>query len=145
MVICADTSFLFSVYGNDVHSERALKWLRKQNQPLHISSLNEFELGNALRFSLFKGYYKQADTDIFWQEYLSDRDAGRLKLLQINLAEVLKTASEISREFTMQYGHRSFDILHVSAAKVMSASHFLSFDQNQLSLAKRVNLTAPRL
>ena len=28
MVVACDTSFLFSHYGNDVHSPRALAWLR---------------------------------------------------------------------------------------------------------------------
>lgn len=27
MVTCADTSFLFSLYGNDSNTPRALKWL----------------------------------------------------------------------------------------------------------------------
>jgi hypothetical protein len=54
MVTCADTSFLFSVYANDTHTSRAIRWLRSQDAPLVLTALNEFELGNALRFAEFR-------------------------------------------------------------------------------------------
>ena len=40
-------------------------------------------------------------------------------------------------------GHRGFDILHVAAAKVTGATHFLTFDVNQKKLAERVGLVVP--
>ena len=49
MVICADTSFLFSLYGNDVHTPRTVAWMKSQRSALTITALGEYELGNALR------------------------------------------------------------------------------------------------
>ena len=55
MVIACDTSFLFSLYGNDVHSPKAVAWSAGNTIALHLNSLTHFEFGNALRFSEFRG------------------------------------------------------------------------------------------
>ena len=39
MVVFADTSFLFTVYGNDAHTPAALSWLRETGQIVCISEL----------------------------------------------------------------------------------------------------------
>jgi hypothetical protein len=36
--------------------------------------------------------------------------------------------------------HHGFDILHVAAARIIGATHFLTFDVNQKHLAKAVGL-----
>ena len=51
MVIRADTSVLFSLYRNDAHSSRLVTWLTSHRRPLVVTSLNEIELSNALRFA----------------------------------------------------------------------------------------------
>ena len=50
-MLCADTSFLFSLYGQDTHTDKALALLAKAAEPLLLSALNNYELGNALRFA----------------------------------------------------------------------------------------------
>lgn len=49
MVICADTSFLFSFYGSDSKTGDAVNWDARNQHPIIISGLNRFELFNALR------------------------------------------------------------------------------------------------
>ena len=39
-MLCADTSFLFSLYGHDTHTEEALALLSETVQPLLLSALN---------------------------------------------------------------------------------------------------------
>ena len=51
MVTCADTSFLFALYGNDAHTPRAVKWTKARRSPVTVTVLNEYELANALRFA----------------------------------------------------------------------------------------------
>lgn len=58
MGVCADTSFLVSLYGNDVHGARAVKWIARSTVPIHIGVLTRYELGNALRFSEFRRQMK---------------------------------------------------------------------------------------
>ena len=54
MVIACDTSFLFSLYGNDVHSPKAVAWTAQNTRALYLNSLTHFEFGNAIRFSEFR-------------------------------------------------------------------------------------------
>lgn len=51
MVISANTSFLFSLYGNDSHSTKTVTWSAGNMDPILISPFNRFELVNALRFA----------------------------------------------------------------------------------------------
>ncbi len=143
MVICADTSFLFSLYGNDVFTPKALKWMKMQRSPLTLTSLNEFELGNALRFAEFRKAIAPGEAATFWAQFESDRTEGRIQIHVCNLAKVVDEAKRISSTHTLKGGHRGFDVLHLAAAQLMKARQFLSFDDNQKRLARAEGLTVP--
>ncbi len=143
MVVCADTSFLFSLYGTDVNSRRALKWINGQRAPLTLSALNEFELGNALRLSEFRKVVAPGGAALFWSQFESDRASGRLKVGILNLADVVAEAKRLSASYTLKAGHRGFDILHVGSALVLKAGEFLTFDLNQKRLAEAEGMKVP--
>lgn len=143
MVIAADTSFLFSLYGNDIHTPPAVAWSQQNAEVILISSLNRFELINALRFAEFRKSIAGGDAVLFAAQFEADRLGGRLVEKVCNLAEVLAEATRLSAAHTLTGGHRGFDILHVAAARVMGASHFLTFDANQKRLAKNEGLRVP--
>jgi predicted nucleic acid-binding protein len=143
MVICADTSALFSLYANDAHSSRLVTWLTSQRRPLVVTSLNEFELSNALRFAECRGAIATGEAAAFWADFQDDQTAGRVVRHVCNLAAVLDEAMRLSAAYTVAAGHRSFDIMHVAAGLVIEAQHFLTFDQNQRRLAEAEGLTVP--
>lgn len=143
MVSCADTSFLFSLYGNDAHSAKALGWMRSQQAPLWLTSLGEYELGNALRFSEFRKVIEPGEAQLFWADFEADRASGRIQVKICNLAEVVDEAKRLSAMHTLSGGHRAFDILHVAAALVLKSRCFLTFDKNQKNLAEALGLTVP--
>ena len=143
MVTCADTSFLFSLYGTDVHTPRALAWIKASRSVVHISEFADYELANALRFAEFAGRLGPGQAATFWAQYEADRAAGRVRVEVCNLASVLVEARRLSASFTLAAGHRAFDILHVAAALILRASEFLTFDTNQKNLAKAERLAVP--
>jgi hypothetical protein len=55
-VICSDTSFLFALYGSDVHTSKAIGEVRRMQKPITISLLNEYELLNAIQFAVFRRF-----------------------------------------------------------------------------------------
>ena len=65
MVAVADTSFLFSIYGNDVHTPQALEWLRESGCVILVSEMADYELGNALRFAEFSKWLRDGDAAAF--------------------------------------------------------------------------------
>jgi predicted nucleic acid-binding protein len=139
-MFCADTSFLFSLYGHDAHTGNALALLGQSGQPLLLSPLNEFELANALRFAEWRGLLPAGSAARHLEALAEDQAAGRWLLSEIPLTEIVAEARRLSATHTVTGGHRSFDILHVAHARLVSPKRFLSFDANQLRLAKAVGL-----
>lgn len=142
-MISCDTSFLFSVYGNDANTSRAHEHLKKARASIVVSAYNGFELENALRLAEFRKLITSGDGERLIQQYRQDIDDGRIVEYPCNLAETLKKAHQLSASHTAERGHRGFDILHVAAALEMGATEFLTFDRNQSRLAQVVNLKTP--
>jgi len=143
MVIACDTSFLFSLYGNDVHSPRAVTWAGRCRSPLYLNSLTQFEFGNALRFAECRTLIKPGEAARYWAGFEVAIAQGRLIVATSNLANVVDEAKRISSMRTLSGGHRGFDILHVASAIQMKATQFLTFDGNQKSLAEAEGLEVP--
>jgi predicted nucleic acid-binding protein len=139
-MLCADTSFLFSLYRKDAHSAAALERLHKAAQPLLLSALNAFELGNALRLAEFRGLLAVGESVRRMAAFQEDGATGLWRFSGIPLEEVVAAADRLSSAHTQVVGHRAFDILHVAHAQLVRPKFFLSFDANQLLLAKVVGL-----
>lgn len=135
MVVCADTSFLLSLYGNDTHTPKARAWARGSRRPIRVSLLADYELGNALRFAQCRGLLADAEAERFWTDYAADCAAGRIIVETCNLAAVVGEAMRLSAAHTRASGYRGFDILHVAAALVLRADVFLTFNAAQRELA----------
>jgi predicted nucleic acid-binding protein len=139
-MLCADTSFLFSLYGHDTHTEEALALLSETVQPLLLSALNTYELANAFRFAECRGLLPTGTAAERLEAFSEDHAAGRWRLSDMPLPVILTEAGRLSASHTLTGGHRSFDILHVAHARLVEPRRFLSFDANQLQLAKSVGL-----
>ena len=139
-MLCADTSFLYSLYGSDAHTADARAHMHSQSQPLLLSPLNEFELGNALRLAEHRGLLPGGEAARRLEALDEDHAAGRWRHSDIPLSEIVAEAARISATHTLTGGHRAFDILQVAHARLVKPRLFLSFDANQLRLAKAVGL-----
>ncbi len=138
----ADTSFLYSLYVQQAHSAVAAAYVKSRpEEPLPITSLNRFELANAIRLSVFRKLLdrQKAEADL----RLIDKDlaAGVLLLISCDWVAVHAKAEELSSVRTIKTGHRAMDLLHVASALVVGASQFLTFDRNQAGLAVVSGLT----
>lgn len=143
MVTCADTSFLFSLYGNDSKTPDAVKWSAVNHDAVLISALTHFELINALRFAECRRFIGVGGSDQFAADFRTDLKEGRLIEPSCDFGEIFAEASRLSLVHTLTGGHRGFDILHVAAARIMRATHFLTFDANQKKLAEKEGLIVP--
>lgn len=143
MVIACDTSFLFSLYGSDEHSAKAVAWTAQNTRVLYLNSLTHFEFGNAVRFSEFRKAIPSGFATQYWAGFEAAIAQGRLIVATSNLADVVDEAKRLSSTRTLSGGHRGFDILHVASALKMNATHFLTFDGNQKKLAEAEGLVVP--
>ena len=140
MVICGDTSFFFSLYGNDANSPLAVKWTAACTRAITLSPYNPYELGNALRFAECRQVIRRGESALYWSQFEAAIRRGRLLRQICNLADALDEATRLSTTHTLTGGHRGFDVLHVAAALVMGANMFLTFDANQKKLAEAEGL-----
>jgi predicted nucleic acid-binding protein len=139
--IVADTSFLFSLFGGDAHTATARAWCTQAKQPIAVTALNRYEFENAIRFAAFRKVISPHDALASLAAVEADLKNGVLRSIATDLAEIVNEAARLSESHTVTGGHRSFDILHVAAARVLKATLFLSFDANQRKLAGAVRLT----
>jgi predicted nucleic acid-binding protein len=143
MVIACDTSFLFSLYGSDAHSQKAVAWAARNTRALYLNNLTHFEFGNAVRFSEFRKAIPPGSAAQYWAGFEAAIAQGRLIIATSNLADVVDEAKRLSSIRTLTGGHRGFDILHVASALKMKATQFLTFDGNQKKLAESEGLVVP--
>jgi len=105
--------------------------------------LTHFEFGNALRFSEFRQAIPTGHAARYWAGFEAAIGQGRLIVTTSNFADVVDEAKRLSSTRTLSGGHRGFDILHVASARMMKATHFLTFDGNQKKLAEAEGLVVP--
>ncbi len=142
MTYC-DSSFLLPLYVYEAESsEKAGKIAGSWKEASWISPLGELELTNAVCRKIFE---KEISTDLAHRalrDFHQDVKEGLFRWSSLNLAMMFRDATKLSLQQTPTSGHRSLDILHVSAAKLIGAKQFLSFDirQNQLATAQGMKL-----
>ena len=135
-----DTSFLFSLYLKDFHSERAAAAFAAMKEPLHVTSLNHFELITAIQLSAFRKIITAKNTQAAIAAVNDDLATRALLLVPCDWAATHGRALQIAMRHTGKEGYRSFDILHVATALELGAKEFLTFDAQQAGLAKTVGL-----
>ena len=117
MSLYCDTSFLYSLYVQQVHSAAATACITLLgNTPLPITSLNRFELCNAIRLSVFRKVLERRAGEADLKLVEKDIAAGVLALTPCDWATVHARAERLSSERTAKGGHRAMDLLHVASA-----------------------------
>lgn len=149
MTAYPDTSFLCSIYRRQEHSARAHAHRRAMSEPLHYSQLLEFEFLQAIELQVFlfaqdrKRGYSRREAELMLVDWEQDVAAGHVSLVPCDTDEVVRYALKLSRAHTAGGGHRSLDLLHLATAVHLGAKEFLSFDDRQVKLARKLGLGTP--
>ena len=149
MMAYPDTSFLCSIYRRQEHSARAHAHRRAMTEPLSYSQLLEFEFLQAIELQVFlfaqdrKRGYSRREAELMLVDWEQDVAAGHARFVPCDTDEVVRYALKLSRSHTAGGGHRSLDLLHLATAVHLGAKEFLSFDDRQVKLARKLGLTTP--
>jgi hypothetical protein len=144
-----DISFLCSIYRNQEFTPSALRFRRQMKEPLYFTSLLEFEFRQAIELQVWlnskdkKKGYSRGEADRMIADWESDVASGLNRLLPFEMDAVLRLSLVYSNQRTAQSGHRTLDILHVATAIHLGATHFLTFDDRQRTLAQHAGLKVP--
>ena len=149
MIHYPDTSFLCSLYRDQIHSKNANAERQQMGEALHFTSLLEFEFIQAIELQVYlhsqnqnKGYSRN-EADQMIADWESDIAKGINRLVCFDMDAVLRLSKSLSSHNTARGGHRTLDILHVATAVHLGARRFLTFDDRQKSLAVHADLQVP--
>jgi hypothetical protein len=139
-MIYADASFLFSLYawdGNTLLAQKAYDSDRRR--PLFFTPWQSLELRNAVRLAAHR-LIRAGETVPFqigavFKRIDEDLSAGRLRHRQPDTNDTLTLAEQLSAEHTEKLGSAAVDLWHVSAALILRADTFWTFDTDQRRLA----------
>lgn len=141
MTTYADTSYLVSLYTFDSHTAAAIAHDQQAVDAPLLIPFGRFELTNAIRLKVFRGEITSQQADASLSAVEQDIATGAIVLTECDWKMVLVEAEQLSAQFTPQSGNRAMDIIHVAAARVLTAQEFLTFDSKQGVLAKAVGFT----
>ncbi len=149
MIHYADTSFLCSCYRRQDHTPAADLIRESLAEPLHFTSLLEFEFLQAIELQVWlrsrdknKGYSRR-EADRMIQDWESDIATGINRLVPFDMDAVLRHSRVLSGQATAKGGHRTLDIFHVATAVHLRAKRFLTFDSRQRAIALHAGLEVP--
>jgi len=144
-----DTSFLCSLYRQQIHSPAAIAYMHGAKESLPVSTLLLLEFRQSIRFQKrlnaldrSKGF-PQSEGDRMFRHLQTDLASGLLEVTAVDWADVHLIAEGISAKHTEKSGHRLVDILHVATALHLSSPVFLTFDANQRTLAEAQGMSVP--
>jgi predicted nucleic acid-binding protein len=135
-----DPSALRSLYVHDDRSKRFAAWRTRVGDPLPLTRFSRSELANAIMLGAHRGALPAHEAQAALSELDSDIRDGRLALVDSLFRRTLDLACKLSEQHTGRLGTRTLDVIHVASALTMRASHLVSYDERQLSLAKVVGL-----
>ena len=141
-----DTSFLYAFYLKQSNSPIASAYAATMDEPLHVTSLLQYEFRQSLRFQAWRHTANPrlgialAEAQEVLTKFERDLESGIAVLAPCSLADVLRRAEDLSNRRTITGGHRTLDVLHVATALVLGAEDFLTFDVNQGELAQAEGL-----
>jgi predicted nucleic acid-binding protein len=145
-MIYANSSFLVAFkVRHDTYHQIALKFYEARQDEVWLwSPWHRVEVFNTIRqltrHPEAKRRLSAAEAKAL-AHYL-DREVrlGYFTHMEADWREVLRTANEISIAHGFDLACRSADLLHVAYAKELSAQLFVSFDYDQLALAKAAGI-----
>lgn len=144
MTIYPDTTFYVALrFFDDTHHETATDYFGRQLDDLFLwSPWHRVEVANSLR-QFARGtrpVLPEADARRILHRLEADVRAGYFHHLEADWRDVFRAACAISAQHGFSQTCRSADLLHVAYAKVLRADLFVSFDADQVALAKAAGL-----
>lgn len=96
MIICCDTSFLVSLYGNDVHFSSALEYIKFNQTSLTLTPFNYFEFYSTLHLSEFRKKFSKEDVLFYIDKLEKDLLLNFFREPHCDLEDVLREARKLS-------------------------------------------------
>lgn len=141
MSVFADTSFLFAFYFPRAASEQAVATMESLQKAVQISALVCFEFQQAVWFKVWlqtQGHplgLSETAAQSALAAFELDLEQGVWAIGAVDWEVAVARAERLALDHTPRHGARALDLLHLAFALQLGATHLLSFDENQRSVA----------
>jgi predicted nucleic acid-binding protein len=147
-MIYADSSFLIALKVRfDTFHEPALDFYEREQEAIWLwSPWQRIEVFNSIRQLTrppdSRRRLDRADARALIHSLEADVRLGYLTHLEADWRDVLRTANETSLAHAFEQPCLAPDLLHVAYARELAPERFVSFDDDQLALAKATGIKA---
>lgn len=138
MSVYVDSSFIASLYAQELHSAEADRRMSSAPTVL-LSPLNRAELAHAFSFQVFRSRISEARALSLWQQFENDCSRGLWRCVDLP-SRAWESSIDLARRHGATLGIRTLDSLHVACALELRADKFWTFDERQAKLAEAVGL-----
>lgn len=138
MIVCADSSFVASLYAQEEHSAEADRRMGT-GVSVYLTPMNRVELAHAFSLQVFRARFTERRARALWQQFAQDCLHG--VWLEVDLPDrAWQTCIDLAHRYGPTLGVRTLDSLHVASALELGAEKFWTFDERQARLAEAVGL-----
>jgi predicted nucleic acid-binding protein len=135
-----DTSALIKIYITEQDSDKIIDYLAQQQSQVALCKIHDLEFTNAINLMVFWKRITAAEQKIIFQNFKSHEEQEAFVRPSHDLSEVFSTSEKISHKYSSEIGCRSLDILQLAFCLELGCKHFISFDERQIQLAKKLKL-----
>lgn len=143
----ADTNFFTRVYLTLPESSQADQLLAAARKadcpPLPITWLHQMELANAFELSVWlsrQGGHPRVTAQnaaVALATFKHDlAEAAFLRPAPVEISDLQPEFEDMVARYTAKHGFRTYDLLHVAAARLLGCGQFFSFDERAKKLAR---------
>lgn len=133
-----DTSSLVRFYYPEQDSDKIEKLLLRADY-IYISSLTVVEMASALSKKVRTEDLEKEQEAIIWNTFLDDLQTGQIELITLDDRHYFK-ASDLIRDFGVNYGIKTLDSLQLSVAHGFPNSKFLCSDKTLSHVASKMGI-----
>ena len=135
-----DSAIIVKLYVREATSPDAIRLVGAYVAPYALTQWQALEVKNAIRLKAFRAEVTAAEMNQSIAAFEQDIATGRWQRPAYTAATIEQKADELSAGHSATLGCRTLDIIHVTAALVLGAKEFVTFDTRQGALAKQAGL-----
>ena len=135
-----DTSALVPLYVEETASERVSRFVLEQQPVIFLNELQELEFRNAVRQKLFRQEISEGEVASSFRLLADDLVFGNVRQKSLVWSSVFHDAESLSNRLGKSQTCRTFDLLHISIARVSDVRSFATLDAGQAALAEAAGL-----
>lgn len=135
-----DTGILLKLYLNEADSTPVRQFVVEEGRALLVHAFHQAEMISAIQLKVFRQDCSRVQARSTLEHIESDRRENVLIETTIDWNQAWPMCFELSRNYSQFTGCRTLDTLHLACALITESEQFVTSDERQIRMAKKVGL-----